>query len=215
MTENNSELKTPPAESGTESAVPAEKAAIKKKPISARLFDKESRLGRINRSVVRALGWFVGIFALGFFAAFLLLYSPKAQDYDQIQANYDNVSEKLKDAETQLAGLKTDNEKIQNEAVRYRVLSATYEIREQTMQVQMALQQHDTQGAAYALKKLQNSFKTYLPDLQKIDANLAKAIEGRLTVVEAELTSDSKMAQLDLETILKNLQDVKTKLQTN
>ena len=185
----------------------------KKKSGASRLFDKESRLGRINRSIVRGLGWFVGLFALGFFAAFLLLYMPKAQDYESVLANYQQTSGQLEEAQNSLKTLQSENDTLKNEVGRYQTLSNTYAISEQTLQVQMALQQHDIQFAAYALKKLQSSFETYLPEVQKVDADLAKVIQGRLAVVEAELSSDAKTAQMDLETILKNLGEVKSKLQ--
>ncbi len=199
---------TPVAESNAQPTPPQ-----KKKSGASRLFDKESRLGRFNRSAVRGLGWFVGLFALGFFAAFLLLYTPKAQDYESVLANYQQTSQQLDEAQTSLKKLQNENGALQTEIERYQMLNDTYVISEQTLQVQMALQQHDSQGAAYALKKLQSSFESYLPEVQKVDADLAKVIQGRLTVVEAELSSDTKTAQMDLETILKNLQEVKTRLQ--
>jgi hypothetical protein len=200
-------------------AAPAGKPKEAKKGRLDWVFNKESKLGRANRAIVKTLGWLVGLFALGFLAAFLLLYMPLSQDYQQLVEKNQQTGKQLQEAQKQLQIAKNDyqtlqknNSQTQTEADKLKMLSDTYDINEQVFQVQMALQQHDSQGAVYAFKKLQKNFETYGPTVKQIDADLAKAIEARLKVIEVELSSDAKTAQMDLETVNKNLQDVKTKL---
>ena len=176
------------------------------------IITKDSKFGRANRSVIRSLGWLVSLFALGFLTVYILFYIPLAQEHEKLTKSYDDTQIQLQTVKADLKTLQGANNQAKTEIVKYRLFNDTLTVNNQVLQIQMALEQHDPQGAAYSLKKLQKSLETYLPEVEQVDPDLSKLIQTRTNLVAVELSSDSKAAQLDLEAILKNLQEIQVKI---
>jgi hypothetical protein len=184
------------------------KPAVKKPRGLGLVFNKDSRLGRVNRTVVRSSGWAIAFFALGFLAVYLLLYVPLSQEYERLSTAYNGVQQQLRTVQaTQEASTKgqtsLDRTKISNDIL---------DFNSQVLQTELALSQHDQQGATYFLKKLQSSAEPFLLEANKVDPDLANMLDARLKMVAAEMNNDPKAAQADLEVVVKYLQAMVSRL---
>ena len=188
------------------------KPAVKKTGWLAILFSKEYRLGRINRNVVRTAGWVVALFAMGFFTVYILLYLPLFQDYEKLSQSYDASQQQLKTAQAGFKATQESAQKAQTSLDRTKISNAILEINYQTLQIELALSQHDQVGAADYLKRMQASTEAFLPEASKVDADLANMVDARVKVVALEYTNDPAAAHADLEAVNKYLQTLITKI---
>ena len=194
-----------------DSAAPARHGIKKPGPLTW-IFNKDTRLGRTNRSIVRTTGWVIGFFALGFLAVYLLLYVPLSQDYEKLSQDYLNAQQQFKTAQAGFKSTQETSSKVQNTLAQVKIARDVLDINNQVLQIELAVAQHDDPGSAYYLKKLQASVETALPEINKIDPDLAKVLEARVNVVAVELSSDPKAAQADLQEIIKYLQTLITRV---
>jgi hypothetical protein len=199
-------------EKGEKDTTPVTKTEVKKTGRLSWVFGKDTRLGRFNRSLVRTAGWTVAFFALGFLTVYLMLYLPLFQDHARLSQAYGDSQQQLKTAQAGFKATQEASQKVQAVLDQTRITNGILDINNQVLQLELALSQHDQQGAAYYLKKLQSTMTTFLPEVSKIDAVLANMLDTRMKVVAAELPSDPIAAQTDLEVIIKNLQTIVNRL---
>lgn len=202
----------PDLENKPKDAVPNKKAETKKPGRLAWIFSKDTRLGRLNRNVVRTAGWVSALFALGFLTVYLMLYLPLTQDYDRLSQAYNDSQQQLKTVQAGFQSTKDASQKAQSVLDQTKISNDILDMNNQVLQIELALSQHDQAGAAYYLKKLQASSSAFLPEASKVDADLANIVDARVKVVALEISNDPKGAQTDLEVIVKYLQTMVTRL---
>ena len=176
------------------------------------IFNKDTRLGRLNRNMVRAAGWVSAFFALGFLTVYLMMYLPLTQDYDRLSQDYNASQQQLKTAQAGSRSTQDASQKVQADLDRTKISNDILDMNNQVLQIELALSQHDQEGALYYLKKLQTSSIAFLPEASKVDADLANIVNARVNVVALEISTDPKGAQTDLEVIVKYLQTMVTRL---
>jgi hypothetical protein len=202
----------PGSEKSLKESLPADKPTVKKIGPLNWIFNKETRLGKLNRSIVRTIGWVVALFALGFFAVYLLLFLPLSQQYDQMSIAYNNSLQQLKTAQVSSRATQDGSKPVQAVLDKTKMSNDILDINNQILQIELALAQHDQQGAVYLLKKLQTSFDTFIPEVNKLDPELSSLLDARIKVIGIEISNDPKAAQADLEILIKYLQDLVTLL---
>ena len=177
------------------------------------IINKESKFGRFNRNLIRGLGWAAIIFTLGFFSVYYLLYNPLLEENERVSQTNHNTQLELKTAQAALnatAGTTTQQSTL---TVNQRLLpAAMIDVNQQVLQIELALAKRDSAGAADQLKKLQETFTTFVPEVQQVDPDLANLLDTRLKLVSVEAARDPKTAQNDLQVITGYLQDLVLKI---
>lgn len=170
------------------------------------LFSPETRLGRFMRPLLRTLALFVGAFALGLLAAYLLLYRPAGQELQAARAELAAAQQQLSGSQATLATsessvaamnsqVKRLEENVHNAQTRVHLLLLAKEVKS----AQLSLAAKDGAAAQKSLESAGQELNAVLPALQELDASRAEGVKLRLDLATSELARDPQTAQKDLE----------------
>ena len=199
-------------------------AAPPKPPLFRRvmgfLFNPETRLGRGMRAAVRIAGVTVGLLALGFLAAVLLLWRPSQQSLERTQAQLTDTQTQLSQAQEQAASLETqlttaraDRDQAQSLAARSQTRAGVLKVLYSVTTARMALERRDGQMAHKSLEDAQARLNESLPSLQALSPADAERIASRLDLARSELPRDPATAATDLEILDRWLLELEAALQ--
>ncbi len=184
------------------------------------LFNPETRLGRGMRAAVRIAGVTVGLLALGFLAAVLLLWRPSQQSLERTQAQLADTQAQLSTAkeeaaslETQLTAARADREQAQSLAARSQTRAGVLKVLYAVTTARMALERRDGPVAHKSLEDAQAQLNESLPGLQALRPADAERIAGRLDLARSELPRDPATAATDLEILDRWLLELEAALQ--
>ncbi|KPL81825.1 HlyD family secretion protein [Levilinea saccharolytica] len=184
------------------------------------LFNPETRLGRGMRAAVRIAGVTVGLLALGFLAAVLLLWRPSQQSLERTQAQLTDTQAQLSQAqeqaaslETQLTAARADRDQAQSLAARGQTRAQVLKVLYAVTTARMALERRDGQMAHKSLEDAQAQLNESLPSLQALSPADAERIASRLDLARSELPRDPATAATDLEILDRWLLELEAALQ--
>ena len=184
------------------------------------LFNPETRLGRGMRAAVRIAGVTVGLLALGFLAAVLLLWRPSQQTLERTQAQLTDTQAQLTQAQEQAASLETqlttaraDRDQAQSLAARSQTRAGVLKVLYAVTTARMALERRDGQMAHKSLEDAQAQLNESLPSLQALSPADAERIASRLDLARSELPRDPATAATDLEILDRWLLELEAALQ--
>ena len=184
------------------------------------LFNPETRLGRGMRAAVRIAGVTVGLLALGFLAAVLLLWRPSQQTLERTQAQLTDTQAQLSTAkeeaaslETQLTTARADRDQAQSLAARSQTRAGVLKVLYAVTTARMALERRDGQMAHKSLEDAQAQLNESLPSLQALSPADAERIASRLDLARSELPRDPATAATDLEILDRWLLELEAALQ--
>ncbi len=183
------------------------------------LLGANSRVGRFNRKLLRWVGGFVGVFALGMLSTYLLLYKPLVQQYDQaaaaqvaaeqqakaVQSTQDTVEQNLSNAQDLNQGLVKQLDSANTHVILLQTLN-------DANQARVALGNKDTASAKTALSAATASLKKLTDVIQSTDASTAKDLQTRLNLAIGEVDANPTNAALDLGIFIKDLTDLESSL---
>ncbi len=179
------------------------------------LFSPETRLGRFMRPFSRILGIIVGLFAVGFFTAYFLLYQPRLKEMNRARADLETTTLKLNQTE----GTLTAAQKFLNEANAKYEKAAADLTKEQdhvallTLLAEInnarsALAEKDGAGARLILQNARKLLDAYLPAVEAHSTEIAASLDTRLTLALNEFSRDPETALTDLELLADSLVDL-------
>ncbi len=184
------------------------------------LFNPQTRLGRGMRAAVRIAGVTVGLLALGFLAAVLLLWRPSQQTLEHTQAQLTDTQAQLSQAQEQAASLeaqltaaRANQEQAQSLAARSQTRAQVLKVLYSVTTARMALERRDGQMAHKSLEDAQARLNESLPGLQALRPADAERIAGRLDLARSELPRDPATAATDLEILDRWLLELEAALQ--
>lgn len=184
------------------------------------LFNPETRLGRGMRTAVRIAGVTVGLLAMGFLAAVLLLWRPSQQTLERTQAQLTDTQAQLSQAqeqaaslETQLTAARADRDQAQSLAARSQTRAQVLKVLYAVTTARMALERRDGQMAHKSLEDAQAQLNESLPSLKALSPADAERIASRLDLARSELPRDPATAATDLEILDRWLLELEAALQ--
>lgn len=177
------------------------------------------RLARFGRTLLTWLIVIVIAFLAGVLTFNFALYQPLAGTLTQTQAelakankNLSQVTADVTAVNEQLTGLKADNQAMQSELEAATAHLGLLQALANVNSARLALVADDIPAAKAALKDTAAQLETLAPKIAEVDANLAKSMPQRLTLILSGLDSDVETAKVDLEVLSGNLLSLETLL---
>jgi hypothetical protein len=178
------------------------------------LFSPQTGLGRFNRALVRWVAAIVGLFALGFLVAYLIIYRPAQQQLDSTQVDLKGVQQQLLDVQATLTSTQKGLQDAQGQLQQSQATLKKTNLRVHLLWVlnyvnsaRLALLNKDGGAAQNALNSAKSEIDAAMPDLQVFDPAAANLIATRLGLVISEL-NDPATAQADLDILYAKLAEV-------
>lgn len=212
----------------TETVPPAEESSIETEPLPVEasssspsgfqnvlytLFSPETRVGRFMRPALRWAALVVGLFAIGFLTAYLLLYRPTQELLNNATSNLQSLNQQMDEQKTKMQSVESNlqqalNQSQQDRAAlelaqsRYQLLSTLHQVEI----ARLALTNRDGPTAQKALIQARAQIDLLLPFVKTHDAELASSLDARLSLIANEINRDPQTAQADLEILSKALE---------
>ncbi len=210
-----------PASTGT-AATGRPKAPGLKTPSASRrvgyaLFSPETRTGRFIRGLLRTLALIVGLFAIGFLVAYVLLYRPAIQRLDNASRQATQTAAELQQSRQDLASARQNlqaaqtqvgavQDRLDVELARSQILRAMSAI----TQAKAAIQANNKAGAVKNLDTAQGYLNAIQPVLAKRDSQQASTLQALFTLTKNDLDRDLKLASQDLDRLQSELDRAET-----
>jgi hypothetical protein len=198
---------------------PAEPLPASHHGLGYRLFSPQTRFGRAIRSILRWLAIIAGIFGLGLFTGFLLLYQPAQRDLADARQHLNQSEQALAQRQADLEQAQAGREnalKATNKAQAELKLAAN---KNQLLVVmvgvntaRIALLNKDGAAAKSAIEQAQLDLAKAAPFLETQDKNRSDVLKARLDLAGKELVSDPAAALADLDKLSTDLADLNKKL---
>jgi hypothetical protein len=178
------------------------------------LFSPQTGFGRFNRALVRWVAAIVGLFALGFLVAYLLIYRPTQQQLDTTQAELKKVQGQVLFVQSTLDSTHKALEDVQSQYKQSQAALKKAGLRVRMLWVlnyvnsaRLAMFNKDGGAAQNALNSAKSEIDAAMTDLQAFDPAAANLIGTRLGLVISEL-NDPVTAQADLDILYAKLVEV-------
>jgi len=179
------------------------------------LFSPETRMGRFLRPLVRWLAIIVGLFALGFLTAYLLLYRPEYISRLDAQQQIATLEQELKETKSELTKTASDLKAVQErydtaktEAEKLTVRVQIAAVIQSALEAQNALANREQGIARQAVNNAKAALEKVQPAISKKNPALADDLMTRLQLAISEMERDPKTAQKDLRILVDSLQKV-------
>ncbi len=172
------------------------------------LFDREGRVGRVLRPVLRTTALIVGMFALGMLATYILYYRPQAQTLEETRSRLATVQAGLDTAQSDLQQTRRDLDKATADLAAMTTRSQVLEVLSRVNTIRYALAAGDKAAATTALEAANTALSPLLPAIKAGNVEVATAIQDRLGLVAREMSRDPKTAQADLGLLVETLQNL-------
>lgn len=202
--------RTPPAKAAS---LPPEPPKPQKPSLWARLLDKETRRGRAMRAFIRALGTIVGLFALGFFTAYTLLYQPLQRqnravetEVTQLRASLEEKQAELDKAALTFLGVEKLNEQLSGDLERAQAQVVVLRALVQVGEARLKLAGNDTSAARLALNQAEQTLQGSMAQLEKLGTAKKETFQQLFELVRNDLGRSSRLAEQDLERLTSELQ---------
>jgi len=206
--------------SGAPRATPAKAASLPPEPpkpqkpsLWARLLDKETRRGRATRAFIRALGTIVGLYALGFFTAYTLLYQPLQRqnrvtesEATQLRASLEEKQAELDKAALTFLGVEKLNEQLSGDLERAQAQVAVLRALVQVGEARLKLAGNDASAARLALNQAEQTLQGSMTQLEKLGTARKETFQQLFELVRNDLGRSSRLAEQDLERLTSELQ---------
>jgi hypothetical protein len=210
----------PAPNSGAPRATPAKAASLPPEPpkpqkpsLWARLLDKETRRGRATRAFIRALGTIVGLYALGFFTAYTLLYQPLQRqnrvtesEATQLRASLEEKQAELDKAALTFLGVEKLNEQLSGDLERAQAQVAVLRALVQVGEARLKLAGNDASAAHLALNQAEQTLQGSMTQLEKLGTARKETFQQLFELVRNDLGRSSRLAEQDLERLTSELQ---------
>ncbi len=208
VVKSESVVETPPE------SVPEMSAAPRKGALYV-LFSPETRMGRFLRPLVRWLAIIVGLFALGFLTAYLLLYRPEYASRLDAQKQIATLQQELKETKSELTKTAADLKAVQErydatktEAEKLAVRVQIAAVIQNALEAQNALANREQGIARQAVTSAKAALEKVQPAIRGKNPALADDLMTRLQLAISEMERDPKTAQKDLRILVDSLQKV-------
>ena len=172
----------------------------------------ESRFGRLMRATTRFLALVLGLLAVGFLAAYFLLYRPL-----QIQESANRQD--LEQSSSFLSMIQAERDRLLNENTRLQAdLDATQaqilllRAQKDVNLARAELANRNTTTASQALENIAATLKDLTPLVPAEKASQVRSIETRLALVQDEIGSDARTAASDLQILYNQLAELDASL---
>lgn len=210
----------PAPNTGAPRATPAKAASLppeppkpKKPSLWARLLDKETRRGRATRAFIRALGTIVGLYALGFFTAYTLLYQPLQRqnrvtesEATQLRASLEEKQAELDKAALTFLGVEKLNEQLSGDLERAQAQVAVLRALVQVGEARLKLAGNDASAARLALNQAEQTLQGSMTQLEKLGTARKETFQQLFELVRNDLGRSSRLAEQDMERLTSELQ---------
>ena len=184
------------------------------------MFSPDTRTGRVVRPIVRGVGFFVGIFALGLLTTYLLLYQPMERKYRAAsamlaatQAQLESKQEELRQSALVLVGSETDRKTaataLQKTAARLALAQALNHVEE----TRIAVAAKDSAGAHLALTAAESGLRDLQPALLRLTSANPDNLTKVLDLTKGDLDRDAGLAEQDLRRLISELNLIDQALQ--
>ncbi len=181
-------------------------------------FNKDSRFGKFNRSVVRVLAFLVILFSLGFVATYFALFLPAKKALEQRTNEYIALETQYTEAQNELTTLANELALARSE-----LILATDQLAKSENHMELLRLLNDLMEANYniagnkfdlARTNLENA-QARLLSLEKAiaaaDPELFTSISGRLTQAISDLRIKSSNTAIDVTLMVNQLREFETK----
>lgn len=179
----------------------------------ARLLDKETRRGRAMRAFIRLLGTIVGLYALGFFTAYTLLYQPLQRQNRVAEAEVARLSASLEEKQAELdkaaltfLGVEKLNEQLSGDLERAQAQVVVLRALVQVGEARLKLAGNDTSAARLALNQAEQTLQASMAQLEKLGTAKKETFQQLFELVRNDLGRNSRLAEQDLERLTSELQ---------
>jgi len=194
-------------------SLPPEPPKPQKPSLWARLLDKETRRGRATRAFIRALGTIVGLYALGFFTAYTLLYQPLQRqnrvtesEATQLRASLEEKQAELDKAALTFLGVEKLNEQLSGDLERAQAQVAVLRALVQVGEARLKLAGNDASAARLALNQAEQTLQGSMTQLEKLGTARKETFQQLFELVRNDLGRSSRLAEQDLERLTSELQ---------
>ncbi|HCE17034.1 MAG TPA: hypothetical protein DEQ80_04165 [Anaerolinea thermolimosa] len=194
-------------------SLPPEPPKPKKPSLWARLLDKETRRGRFMRALIRTLGTIVGLYALGFFTAYTLLYQPLQRqnrvaeaEVTRLRASLEEKQAELDKAALTFLGVEKLNEQLSGDLERAQAQVVVLQALVQVGEARLKLAGNDTSAARLALNQAEQTLQGSMAQLEKLGAAKKETFQQLFELVRDDLGRSSRLAEQDLERLTSELQ---------
>jgi cell division protein FtsL len=181
----------------------------------SRVFNKETRFGRFMRTFTIIAAIIVAFFGFGVLTGYYVLYRPVLADNNSLKTQVNdlttqlnNTESTLNDTKASLATAQTNISDLQSQTQLDTFQINYLKVESDGLMVQIGLINKDGTAIKNALDQMQTDMNALIPEVQKVDSNLASLLSNRFDLIKGEYVSDPKQAATDLETFMTNLQDV-------
>ena len=177
------------------------------------IFSPDTRTGRVMRPLVRGVGFFVGIFALGLLTTYLLLYQPMERKYRAAAAQLESKQEELRQSALVLVGSETDRKTaataLQKTAARLALAQALNHVEE----ARIAVAAKDSASAHLALTAAETGLRDLQPALLRLTTTNPDNLTKVLDLTKGDLDRDAGLAEQDLRRLISELNLIDQALQ--
>jgi hypothetical protein len=175
-------------------------------------FSPNTRTGRVMRPLVRGVGFFVGAFALGLLATYLLLYQPMERKYRAAagmlaatQGQLESTQEELRKSALVLVGSESDRKSsataLEKTAARLALAQALNHVQE----TRIALAAKDSAAAHLALTAAEKGLRDLQPSMLRLASANPDNLTKVLDLTKGDLDRDAGLAEQDLRRLISEL----------
>ncbi len=169
---------------------------------------------RLNRFLVRALRWVIGILVvmgLGALLVVITLYRPLQRSLGESQGQGEQAQQRIADLESQVESLSTfeaKNQDLQSELDKAELHVAILSARTDVATAQLALAQNDQAKARLVLSKTPDTFEKLENLLEPGKKKLATDMQARLELAVKGIGGNNYAAASDLDVLATGLTEL-------